>query len=377
MTKTVVIATQCFPPDVGGIETLVGQLAGEVARAGYRVEVFADAARSPGDDGGANGLAVSRFGGLKIWRRLVKARAVSRAMSARRSEIAGVICDSWKSLEHLTIPAGMPVLVLAHGMEFPPDASARKARRITATLQKATAVVASSHYAADLVRTAAGGEALATVTVINPPILAQPEPAVAALAEIGAHVGDRLVIAGLGRLEPRKGFDKVICAIGAVREAVPGSIFVLAGSGNDRPRLEALAAEAAPDGSVIFLGRIDDDLKAALLTRADVFAMPVRREGASVEGFGIVYLEAAWYGTPAVAGRDGGAVDAVIDGTTGLVVDGTDGLALAEALTRLARDRELRARLGEAALRRVQSECLWSARIGDYLALLDAKAKSD
>ena len=69
-------------------------------------------------------------------------------------------------------------------------------------------------------------------------------------------------------------------------------------------------------------------------------------DGRAGEGFGIVYLEAAAYGKPVVAGNVAGALDAVADGETGLLVDPTDERAVADALTRLLLDRELAQRLG-------------------------------
>ena len=86
-------------------------------------------------------------------------------------------------------------------------------------------------------------------------------------------------------------------------------------TGPDRERLEALAKETG--APTVFLGRISEIEKAALFAEATLFAMPTRAEGDSVEGFGIVYLEAAWHGAPALAGREGGAAAAVKEGETG------------------------------------------------------------
>ncbi len=134
--------------------------------------------------------------------------------------------------------------------------------------------------------------------------------------------GRRPVIATVARLEPRKGVDAVIRAMPDVLARHPGCIYAIAGGGEDRERLEQLAADLNVRQAVLFLGRVTSAEKAALLAMADVFAMPVRREGRSVEGFGISYSEAGWFGVPALAGRDGGAGDAVLDGETGLLCDG-------------------------------------------------------
>jgi phosphatidylinositol alpha-1,6-mannosyltransferase len=68
-----------------------------------------------------------------------------------------------------------------------------------------------------------------------------------------------------------------------------------------------------------------------------------------VEGFGLVYLEAAAHGLPAIAHRVGGVDEAVIDGETGLCVAPNDPDALTAAFARLLGDAELRRRMGDAA----------------------------
>lgn len=362
----ILIATQCFPPDVGGIETLMGNLATALAVRGHEVLVLADGRGEHHHTGGQWQVEVRRFTGPRILRRRMKSVTANRLIAERH--FAGLICDSWKSLELLR-PVGIPVSVLAHGMEYPPETTSGKRSRIAASLSKARTVVASSSYAAQLVSPYV--TSVTVVQVTNPPILPQPEPDAGAVSEFRAMIGHRgPIVAGLGRLEPRKGFDQVIAALAQIQAQFPTVVFALAGSGEDRPRLEALAAQTGTSDSVRLLGRIAPGMKAALLSEADVFAMPVRREGASVEGFGIVYTEAAWYGLPAIAGSEGGAVDAVIDGETGLIVDGTDTAAIADALRQILSDQRLRDRLGRAARDRARTSGLWEHRVDDYVAAL-------
>ena len=124
---------------------------------------------------------------------------------------------------------------------------------------------------------------------------------------------------------------------------------------------------------VRFLGFVPEALKPALYGAVDVFAMPVRRDGDSVEGFGIVYMEAAYYGVPSLAGCEGGAVDAVLDMQTGLIVDGLDTVAVTAQLHRLLMDDGLRQRLGAAARQRAREEFSWSHAIKSYIALCDGQ----
>ena len=96
----------------------------------------------------------------------------------------------------------------------------------------------------------------------------------------------------------------------------------------------AIIDELGISKSVQLLGHVSDGQLPSLYASADVFAMPNRTlPDGDTEGFGLVFLEAAAAGTPSIAGRAGGAVDAVLDGKTGLLVDGTDIGAISFAVT--------------------------------------------
>jgi phosphatidylinositol alpha-1,6-mannosyltransferase len=170
------------------------------------------------------------------------------------------------------------------------------------------------------------------------------------------------LVLGVSRLVPRKGFDVLIDAIARLsapgaRPAVGGEVHLaLAGSGRDRGRLARRAARAGLGDRFHLLGRVPDEDLAAVYGAADVFAMCCRERwgGLEAEGFGIVFLEAAACGLPAVAGRSGGAWEAVDDGTTGSVVDPLDAGVIAGALAGLLADPALRRTMGAAARARAE-----------------------
>jgi phosphatidylinositol alpha-1,6-mannosyltransferase len=135
--------------------------------------------------------------------------------------------------------------------------------------------------------------------------------------------------------------------------------YVVAGDGQQRPALEALATSIGVEDTVEFLGYVPDEDLPSLYNAADVFAMPNRREGTSVEGFGIVFLEANATGTPVVGGRHGGVTDAIEDDETGYLVDPEDSQAVADAIDRLLSDDDLRHSLGEAGRERVEASYTW------------------
>jgi phosphatidylinositol alpha-1,6-mannosyltransferase len=128
------------------------------------------------------------------------------------------------------------------------------------------------------------------------------------------------------------------------------------GDGRLRPSLESLACAIGIDGAAVFHGRLSDEERDAVLAEGSVFAMPSRVDAfGSSEGFGIAYVEAGGRGLPVVAGRVAGALDAVVDGETGLLVDSRDHVQVAEALVLLLRDHDLARRLGDGGWARAKT----------------------
>jgi phosphatidylinositol alpha-1,6-mannosyltransferase len=365
----ILITTQCFPPDRGGLQILMAGLAEHLQGAGEDVRVFADrTGRIAEPDGAARpSYRVTRFGGPRPLRRRLKAFRIARLV--RSAGAKAVIAESWKSLESLPRLA-VPVVVLAHGAELPSNPSPKKRQRIVRALSKASRLIANSAFTADLLRQYVP-EAADRIMIINPPIAPPQPPSAAALETIRKIVDGRTpVLATLCRLEPRKGVDSVLRALAALAGEYPDVAYLVAGSGDDLPRLKQLAQALAVSDRVAFLGSIDEDAKAAMLASADLFVMPVRKVGASVEGFGLSFIEAAAYGAPSVAGSEGGAADAVAHGLTGLVCNGSDQEQVTEAIRSLLDDPERRRRMGEAAALRVRSQLLWAQATPRYLAAL-------
>ncbi|WP_237057205.1 glycosyltransferase family 4 protein [Microbulbifer sediminum] len=361
----ILIATQCFPPRRGGIEILMEGLAENLGNAGHEVLVLADRV----DDGqvpDSGAFNVRTFGGMKPWRRRRKAAAV-RAL-VKGGGVEGVFADSWKSAELLS-GLGVPLAVLAHGMEFPANPGTAKRARIRKALSGAAAVIANSTYTADLARPYI--ESGTRLVVINPPIGPQVDPRPAQLAALDAEIAGRSpVLLTLARLEPRKGVDAVIRALPEVRQHHPGLLYIVAGKGDDRARLERLAVATGVADCVHFAGAVSDGEKAALFSRADLFVMPARREGDSVEGFGIVYREANWYGVPGLAGREGGAADAVVDGETGMLCDADSQADVTAHILSLLGDEDNLRRMGENAAQLARGSGQWQGSIRRFLDAL-------
>ncbi|WP_299595080.1 glycosyltransferase family 4 protein [uncultured Microbulbifer sp.] len=361
----ILIATQCFPPDRGGIEGLMGGLADALCAVEREVIVFADRTRAA-EVPRPCAFELHRFGGWKPWRRWRKAVAVRAACQSE--SVAGVFADSWKSAEKLGA-LGVPLAILAHGMEFPARPSGGKAARIRKALCHADTVIANSSYTAEQVRPYLQGHT--RLVVINPPIGPQPPVLEKTLATMRARFGGASpVLSTVARLEPRKGVDMVIRALPAIRKTFPAVTYLVAGSGEDRERLDGLAREAGVADCVHFLGMVDDAQKAAIYALSDLYVMPVRREGNSVEGFGIVYREANWYGVPVLAGRDGGAVDAVEEGEAGALCNGADLDEVSGEILKLLRDKAGRQSMAARAAELARGPAQWKSAVHQFLATL-------
>jgi phosphatidylinositol alpha-1,6-mannosyltransferase len=161
----------------------------------------------------------------------------------------------------------------------------------------------------------------------------------------------------VARIENRyKGFDVMVRAMPLIRAQVPEVHWVVVGDGPLRGEVEQLAAAHVVNGAAEFVGHVSDEERDALFQESSVFAMPSRLPAGRLggEGFGIVFLEAGAHGLPVVAGNVGGAVDAVVDGETGLLVDPTDHVAVASAISQLLLEPERAAALGHAGRERAQ-----------------------
>lgn len=249
---------------------------------------------------------------------------------------------------------GRPYLVLAYGIEVWGDLP--HLRRMA--LRGAARIIAISHFTAGHIANDHGvpRARLAVIEpVVDPGLLQQAEhPPLPRAARAPRVI---LTVARLARIEGYKGCDTVIQAMPRVAAAVGPVEYVIVGDGDDRPRLAALAEHVGAARMVRFVGGTPEDTLARWYAGCDVFVMPARAgrwDGRwRGEGFGIVFIEAAAFGKPAVTGRGDGSAEAVRDGETGLAVEAGDVDAVAGALIRLLDDEALRDRMGAAARARV------------------------
>jgi phosphatidyl-myo-inositol dimannoside synthase len=145
-------------------------------------------------------------------------------------------------------------------------------------------------------------------------------------------------ILSVTRLEPgdrNKGIATVIEAFSMLAD--PSMHYFIVGQGRDRPFLELVAMRCGVQQRVHFVRGVSDSELVALYRKCRAFVLPSGKEG-----FGIVFLEAMFFGAPVIAASEKGAVDVVRNGSTGLSVPFGDTIAIREAIERIMSDTELR-----------------------------------
>jgi glycosyltransferase involved in cell wall biosynthesis len=156
-------------------------------------------------------------------------------------------------------------------------------------------------------------------------------------------------ILSVGRIHPRKGYDQVIRAIAQLPEETRSRMrYTIAGASKDNKYLKHLHTLAKTSGVALETALNLSDIElSSCFRKAQVFALTSMPYKNSVEGFGLVYLEAGAHGLPCLAYDTGGVKDAVLHGQTGYLIPQGDLQKLSQSILRLFKDPALRTQLGQ------------------------------
>ena len=351
----VLLATPDYPPDTGGIQYYLGELVRHLASP-VRVVTLAPA---------LPGSGATLPGAVRVSRR----RWLGRAGLMANLNIAAMLetlrhrPDVFVSGHIVLGPASLvcrllriPVIAFVYA-----DEVSEKPRLASWSLRAATMVLAISEHAASLAR--AVGVSGEKIRIIHPGVTLP-----MAEARSSPRTGVVLIVARL--VDSYKGHDVLLRSVRLLEERLPLIRLSIVGDGPLRPSLEGLARELGIEGRVVFHGRVSPLELEVLYDSSDVFVMPSRlsRSGGG-EGFGLVYLEASAHGLPVIAANEGGAVDAVVDGKTGLLVDPRSAEAVAAAITAVLTDVATYQALSSGGLDWARAHG-WRAMAPQYDALL-------
>ena len=313
------IVTRSFPPEIGGMQSLMWGLTCSLAKYNL-VKVFADYHEKYKDHDEKVSFSIDRVGGVKILRKHRKAYLINEFIKNNKN-INCVIADHWKSLE--LIKTNKKKICLIHSKEINYKKDSFRNRRILKAFNNIDQVVANSQFTKNLAVEIGIDEN--KITVINPGVFPAKNLDNSSMKEaekLLKNKNPRLIT--VSRLDKRKNHEKVIMALRNLKQIYPNIVYTCIGYGDEEENLKKLTKELKLNQQVLFLKNINQDLKNSLVSKSNVFVMPSIIHKNSVEGFGIAYVEAAQCGVPSIGGKDGGASDAIQNNETGIICDGNN-----------------------------------------------------
>ena len=311
-----IVVTRAFPPELGGMQSLMWGLAREMSK-NFLIKVFADYQENHKEFDEKVNFSIERVGGLKFLRKIRKAQLIDEV--SKENKINGIIGDHWKSLELLKTDRKKYCLI--HGKEINHPKGSRLNNRILKVLNNVEKVIANSQYTKNLAIEIGVNEE--KITIINPgidPVKDLDKKSINKVESLLKIKTPRLIT--VSRFDKRKNHEKVIMAIRNLKQIYPDIVYICIGYGTEEENIKRLVKELGLEAQVMFFKDISENLKNALISKSNIFVMPSIQYKASVEGFGIAYIEAAQFSVPSLGGKDGGAADAIQHDKTGLICDG-------------------------------------------------------
>ena len=362
------IVTRNFPPDIGGMQILMGGLSESLLNHGP-VKVFAYENENSNSYDAKSSMNIERVKGIKLFRKYRKANLVNEFINSN-SNIRAVITDHWKSLELLKT-GGLKktkTFCLLHSKEINHNKGSLLNKRLVKSTHKADFIIANSNFTKELAIKV--GINPSKIHIIFPGIPEPINPDPLSRVEAKKIYGDSFPkIITVARLDKRKGHDKILMLVKNLKVKFPKVKYISVGFGAEENNLIKLSTELSLDKDVTFLKNINENLKLALIAEANLFLMPSRIEKNSVEGFGISFMESASYGVASIGGKDGGASDAIAHNKTGLICDGKDLNSIYDAVITFFQNGNY-IKFGKNA-KRFSEEFYWNKIVKNYLKLIN------
>lgn len=338
----IAIVSSEFPPDIGGVETYAFEYSRALVSLGHKVTVY---------------TRRHQHGEVDLPGLVVKPILTMRLHQDRRL-LANEKADAWHAMNaaYACLVKDKPRLIVSvHGNDFlrpylplvQPDWKhwplgwrlephlsrwfrdlwvRRTAQLMRQSLPKLRHILTNSRYTED------------ALLGLFPACQGRTETAYVGVAEQFFSVVRQPCLNGITRLltvcrlsEPRKNIEPVLRALARLGSEFPFK-YTIVGDGKDRARLESICHSLGLGSSVHFTGQVTQQQLLEQYSSADLFILTSSIIPNSHEGFGIVYLEAAASGVPALAARLAGAAEAVKDGVSGMFVAEPTEKAIEEAL---------------------------------------------
>jgi len=329
----IAILSEEFPPMIGGIAEYLGNLARELGKI-HDVAVWAPPPMNfTSEENSPAEMPYQRFPLPRtIW-------GMWKALRQWQPDRIIVGHTHFQLLLSARLAAGSRYLAIAYGNDFLAAQRAWHRTFVNYLLAQARPLITISHNSASRLRSLGIPNPVVIYPGTDPKRFSPPQH----------PPPPPFTLLSVGRLVQRKGLDVAIRAVADLRQRHPDIRYLIGGRGPERPHLQHLARDLGVKDVVHFLDSVPPAELPDLYRQAHIFVLPLREESRadSIEGFGIVFLEAAATAVPSVAGKTGGAVEAVRDGETGFLIPPADVSAVTTTVERLILDETLRRRLGQ------------------------------
>ena len=361
-----VISTRNFPPEIGGMQNLMGGLSLSLLKHGP-VKVFAEKTNLENNYDENAVVNITRVSGFKIFRKYRKANLVKEF--SLKNSIRAFFFDHWKSIEKIDdkILTNKTSFCLIHSKEINHEEGTFLNKRMLKALNKASYVISNSEFTKKLA--IKNGLNEKKIKVIHPgcnyPIKIDNKNLDKAKDLFRNNFPKIITVA---RLDKRKSHQNILMTIKNLKPRFPNIKYISIGDGDEMQNLRNLKNELGLGNEVLLLNETTEQLKAALLEQSDLFLMPSVIYKKSVEGFGISFIEAAAFGTGSIGGIVGGASDAIQEGVTGYLCDGSDLNSIYETIVKFY-DNDNYKHLGKNALT-FSKNFNWDKIIKKYIKLV-------
>ena len=350
MSKAPVLISLDYPPERGGVARYLGEF---VRASGPMIDVVVE---SDHDLGGPGRSVIPRRMFRMQYPKWWPTVQICREFRDRPYLIVSHVLPMGTAAMIAEWMGGAPYVVICHGLDVKmATRNSWKTRLFSLVCRRARLVIANSEATKALIQGSVSG---LNPLVLTPGVrLAHAFKKADARRSLGIDENEKIVLA-VARLIIRKGLDTLIRAMKSLNHA--HARVVIVGYGPEEPVLKSLATELGINAT--FVGEPTDEDVCRWYAASDVFAVPVREGVEDIEGYGIVFLEAALSGLPVIAGKTGGAQEAVIDGYTGFLVLPDNPEELGRKIQILLEDADLRLRFGEAGRMRAERDFRWEDR---------------
>jgi glycosyltransferase involved in cell wall biosynthesis len=292
----ILIYTQCFAPKLGGIESVMTNIATQSSKLEHNVSVLADGSKSNSlSFDNQQNFEIKRFDQIKFFRNKIKSSFANDLLKNKNFDL--IFFDSWKSLEHFNNITQIKKVCLIHGNEI---LNLKKKERIIKSLKKVDKILFNSNFTKKLFYKQLPELNDLPSTVIFP-----------AFIENINYIDDKKKydLCTIARLEYRKGHHLVLGALTKLKKEKNLILtYAILGDGPELSKLKDLVVKNNLLHQVDFINNTNSS---NVYKQSKIHIMPTITTPDSIEGFGISNVEAASYGLPSIVSSSGGTPESI------------------------------------------------------------------